>query len=51
MVGARSRACHVDEGVAVAGAREATRRYGLACAARGVRRGEDHLTSISGGDR
>src|SRR5713226_5268638 len=36
-----------DEGVAVAGAREAARRYGLACAAWG----EEHLLGISGGDR
>jgi hypothetical protein len=36
-----------DEGVAVAGAREAALRYGLACAAWG----EEHLSGISGGDR
>src|SRR5579864_6622474 len=36
-----------DEGVVVAGAREAARRYGLACAAWG----DDHLAGITGAER
>ncbi|MDL4821101.1 SCO6745 family protein [Actinomadura opuntiae] len=36
-----------EEGVAVAGAREAARRYGRACAAWGM----EHLTQVPGGER